>query len=336
MNNAENNNDFETLPEGWIETALSEVCRKGTQWSPQKEFREGFHYPAVTDKNVLAQKIILPSDKMIQQKIAAVLYKIRRAIVIQERTLDTLRELKKATLQRIFTQGLHGKSQSTDLGPIPEGWVVYSLGDLCDENGGGIQTGPFGSQLHASDYEEDGTPIVNPTHMRDNEIVHEDIPRIGEHNVARLSRHKLETGDILFARRGEIGRHAFVSEGEAGWICGTGCFLVRMKTDRVSSEFTSWFLYGAMAQEWLVAHASGSIMQNLNTTILRACPVIFPESPAEQVRIAAIFQTLDKKIAVHERKRDTLNELFRSTLNQLMTAQIHVNNLNIDATEVEG
>jgi len=286
--------------------------------------------------SVFKEKTVMFCESLVEQKkIAAILFKLQNAISVQKRTLDTLRELKKSTLQKIFTEGLHGKSQSTDLGKIPAGWAVFSLGDLCDENGGGIQTGPFGSQLHASDYELEGTPVVNPTHMNENEIIHKDIPKIGSRNANRLSRHALEAGDILFARRGEIGRHAFVSERESGWICGTGCFLVRMKTERVFSEYTSRFLYSSMAQEWLVAHASGTIMPNLNTKILRACPVVFPESPAEQKKIISIFQTLDKKIGVHERKRDTLNELFRSTLNQLMTAKIRVNNLKIDISEVE-
>ena len=35
-------------------------------------------------------------------------------------------------------------------------WAT-TVGKVCDQFGGEVQTGPFGSQLHASDYSEDGT-----------------------------------------------------------------------------------------------------------------------------------------------------------------------------------
>ncbi|MBL8207519.1 MAG: hypothetical protein JNM09_25025, partial [Blastocatellia bacterium] len=40
-------------------------------------------------------------------------------------------------------------------------WTT-TIGDVCDRFGGGVQTGPFGSQLHASDYSDEGTPVVMP------------------------------------------------------------------------------------------------------------------------------------------------------------------------------
>ena len=37
------------------------------------------------------------------------------------------------------------------VGPAPEGWDYTTLGAVCEHGGGEIQTGPFGSQLHARD-----------------------------------------------------------------------------------------------------------------------------------------------------------------------------------------
>lgn len=41
-------------------------------------------------------------------------------------------------------------------------WYESTLGQVCDEVNGLIQTGPFGSQLHQSDYTEHGVPVVMP------------------------------------------------------------------------------------------------------------------------------------------------------------------------------
>ena len=44
-------------------------------------------------------------------------------------------------------------------------WTKATLGQIADEVAGSIQTGPFGSQLHQSDYQSYGTPVVMPQNI---------------------------------------------------------------------------------------------------------------------------------------------------------------------------
>src|SRR5207248_2311168 len=108
--------------------------------------------------------------------------------------------------------------KESSVGRVPVSWELSDLGTLCSAGTGRIQTGPFGSQLHAHEYELNGVAIVNPTHLEGNRINHERVPRVSVHTVARLRRHVLEAGDILFARRGEIGRLGLVGTAETGWL----------------------------------------------------------------------------------------------------------------------
>jgi restriction endonuclease S subunit len=62
---------------------------------------------------------------------------------------------------------------------VPEGWKRKPLEALCME-GDGIQTGPFGSQLHQSDYSEDGIPVVMPKDLIGFRISVSSIARIPE------------------------------------------------------------------------------------------------------------------------------------------------------------
>jgi type I restriction enzyme S subunit len=105
---------------------------------------------------------------------------------------------------------------------------MVSLGRLATL----LQTGPFGSQLHAHEYVEGGIPIVNPSHMTDGRIQHDPRCTVDEATSKRLNRHFLQFGDIVFARRGELGRCALVCSQEVGWLCGTGSLLMR-SDDRV-------------------------------------------------------------------------------------------------------
>ncbi len=166
--------------------------------------------------------------------------------------------------------------EDSEFGPIPKGWYWSTLGDAVEKNGGMIQTGPFGSQLHASDYQPIGVPVVMPQDLSGRRVSEERIARVSESDAERLSRHRMQNGDIVFSRRGDVGRHAVISDREVGWLCGTGCLLVQPGEAEATSSFFSAALARPESQEWLVRHAVGATMPNLNTKILSALPLLWP------------------------------------------------------------
>lgn len=133
---------------------------------------------------------------------------------------------------------------------------------MCEKPDGALQTGPFGSQLHKDEYEEGGIAVVNPTHLAGNRINHENVPRVSEEVAQRLGKHRLRKFDILFARRGEIGRQGLVTEAEETWLCGTGCFLVRASKPYIDNRFLALYFATDRLVKWLYAHAAGAIMPN--------------------------------------------------------------------------
>lgn len=151
-------------------------------------------------------------------------------------------------------------------------WKHVSLGEISVN----IQTGPFGSQLHQSDYSEKGTPVVMPKDLISGHISEESIARVSDDHVERLSRHKIEVGDILYSRRGDVGRCAFASETEAGWLCGTGCLRVTIDSRKANPKFVFYQLLKADTIGWVEKHAVGSTMLNLNTSILSSVPIDLP------------------------------------------------------------
>ena len=193
-------------------------------------------------------------------------------------------------------------------GTAPASWRVATIGEICDEGGGVVQTGPFGSQLHASDYVPVGIPTVMPKDLRGDRVSTEDIARIRPEDVARLSKHKLRPGDIVYSRRGDVERRALVSDRETGWLCGTGCLNVRVGHEAVDPRFFFYFLGHPSIRSWVVRHAQGATMPNLNTSILRAVPLVLPPRP-EQRRIAAVLGALDDKIELNRKMNTTLEEM---------------------------
>ena len=169
---------------------------------------------------------------------------------------------------------------------------LATVGEICNRFGGGVQTGPFGSQLHASDYSAEGIPIVMPQDMVDGLIVCDRIARVPANLLRELSRHQLQVGDVVFSRRGDVSRFAVVTEREQGWICGTGSIRIRLNCPSVDTRYLRHYLQQDAVGDWLRHRAKGVTMPNLNTEIICAIPLHLPPL-AEQRRIAAILDQAD-------------------------------------------
>ena len=176
-----------------------------------------------------------------------------------------------------------------------EDWDWEPLGQVCRRGGGDIQTGPFGSQLHASDYVAVGVPSIMPQNISQDRVDVEGIARITPSDAERLSRYLVKPGDIVYSRRGDVERRALITERESGWLCGTGCLRVRLGEGIVDPAYASYFLSHPASREWVVRHAVGATMPNLNSSILGALPFLLPPT-TEQRAIAGVLGALDDKI----------------------------------------
>ena len=170
-----------------------------------------------------------------------------------------------------------------------------------------IQTGPFGSQLHQSDYSEKGIPVVMPKDLTNGKISEESIARVSEDHVQRLSKHKIENGDILYSRRGDVGRCAYATEKEIGWLCGTGCLRVSINPQVADSKYVFYRLQLPETIGWVENHAVGSTMLNLNTSILSDVPLLLP-SLKEQKNVVSILSAYDDLIENNQKQIKLLEE----------------------------
>jgi type I restriction enzyme S subunit len=194
---------------------------------------------------------------------------------------------------------------------LPSHWEVLPLGDVCSKGGGNVQTGPFGSQLHASDYVPVGIPFVMPQNIGDNRILTDGVARITQTDAERLSRYSLRQGDIIYSRRGDVKRRALVRDEEEGWMCGSGCLRVRFGDGLVDPLYASYYLGHPSVQDWIARHAVGATMPNLNTSILSALPFVVPPLD-EQKEIAHILGTLDDKIELNQQMNRALEGIARA------------------------
>ncbi|HQU80506.1 MAG TPA: restriction endonuclease subunit S [Azonexus sp.] len=189
-------------------------------------------------------------------------------------------------------------------------WVQLTIGDLIKSSEAIIQTGPFGSQLHKHDYVDSGVPVIPTEAIGRGQILGIEVPQVGPSKAKELERHRLEVGDILFARRGAqaTGLSAIIDQRYVGAICGTGALLLRTDSKRVLPHFLALYLSSEFAFDWLRNHAVGAVMPNLNTGIIKALPLILP-SISEQRELSIFLGALDDRITFLRETNATLEAI---------------------------
>ncbi len=176
--------------------------------------------------------------------------------------------------------------------------------------------GPSGSHIRAEDYMDTGIPVVMPKDLVDNRFAEANIRYITEQHADRLPRFRLRAGDVVLARRGELGRCAVVQDVQEGWVCGTGCFVLR-PPDILDPEYFAAYLRSPEAREWLESHSTGSMtMKTISLDVLSELPVRLPHIETQRA-IAEVMKQLDEhqrllqeQVALTQKiRRDALNDL---------------------------
>jgi type I restriction enzyme S subunit len=220
--------------------------------------------------------------------------KIDALVAKKERLIELLQEKRTALITRAVTKGLDPNVPTKHsgvewLGEIPLHWEVKRIRNIANS----LQTGPFGSQLHSGDYVSGGIPVINPSHLRDGSIAPDWDCAVDADTRLRLRNHELHEGDIIFARRGEMGRCALVTAVETGWLCGTGSLRIRPNLGVIHPPFLNTFLSISGVRDGLLLESVGATMDNLNTTILGRIVLLVP--PIDEQR--AIIAFLDRETA---------------------------------------
>ncbi len=171
-----------------------------------------------------------------------------------------------------------------------------------------IKTGPFGTQLKASEYVDRGTPVLNVRNLGFSTVNTEKLEMVGNETIKRLSAHTLHTGDIVFGRKGAVERHAFISEFEDGWMQGSDCIRLRVKNERINARYLSYYFLTPQHRSFMLSMCShGTTMASLNQKIIEMISIPLPERKVQD-QVVAILSALDEKIKNNQEINDNLEQ----------------------------
>ncbi len=279
-------------------------------------------------KSISHIKIPLPSHSE-QKKIANVLSTIQEVKEKTENVINSLKELKKSMMKHLFTYGLvsleeaeNVKLKETEIGEVPEGWEVNNIGELYNVK--------QGKQISAKESKEGK---IKKSFLRTSNLTWGKINILKVDSMyftkEKFEKLKLKKGDILTCEGGDIGRTAIYDDELEECAYQNHLHRLRPKTgDTNNLFFVYWMNYAANQRKLYVFDANRTTIPNLSGSRLKNFKIPKPEL-SEQQQISSILSTIDSKIESEENKKNTLEELFKSMLHNLMTAKIRINNLEI-------
>jgi type I restriction enzyme S subunit len=283
-------------------------------------------------KNVLsAKKIPLPPEKE-QKRIAAVLSTIQQAIELQDSLMNTTQELKKALMQKLFTEGLRGEAQKeTEIGLVPESWEIVPLGKYAKILNG--------FAFKSSDYvgKNEGIKLIKISNVSLGYFEDKDTKYLPERYIKEKPEYLLSDGDLIIALTRPIikegMKYCFVNENVLPALLNQRVGKFEIKNKKLTKQYLFHIVFSKYFVDELKIIAEGSNQPNVSPAKLEEILIPIPYDHEEQLEIANAFSILDIKINAAKSKKKLLTELFNTLLHKLMTAEIRVNELDLSELE---
>jgi len=319
------------------ETDLRFLYYLFNSWSVRTQIRgsaSGTKVRHTSPSRIGEVKVFVPSLTA-QRKIASILSAYDDLIENNTRRIAILEEMAQAIYREWFVNFRFPGHENFKLvdsprGQIPEGWVAGTIADYVTNGEFELQTGPFGTQLKASDYTESGTPVINVRNIGYGSIRPDKLEHVPVAICERLAQHLLETGDIVFGRKGAVDRHVLITKAEHGWMQGSDCIRMRSMSERALPQLLTFAFRDESHHDWMLSQCShGATMASLNQDVIKRIPILLPSSDLLN-RFSEISSDLLRSVSVLQRRNNNLRSTRDLLLPKLISGQLDVEDLDID------
>ncbi len=179
---------------------------------------------------------------------------------------------------------------------LPKGWMFAQVQELTSNPKQDIVDGPFGSNLKASEYTNEGIPIVRLQNIDRNRFLDKNIKYVTRKKAAELSRHSFCTGDVIITKLGNpVGKACMVpAQFEYGIIVAD---VVRARIDErlAIGQFVIHAINSSTVASQLNIEVKGTTRPRVNLGHIRS--LVLPIPPLnEQRRIVAKLEKLLGKV----------------------------------------
>jgi len=270
-----------------------------------------------------------------QRAIADILSTVDKQIQQTDEIIEKRKELRQGLLQELFHRGtgeherilapeeladkaggVNTGMDQTTVGQIPEGWGTERLGELTENSA-------YGVNASAEAFDPDKPRYLRITDIADDGHLKQDDPKSISRDVSEG--YELKPGDLVFARTGAtVGKTLLYQEShpEATYAG----YLIRFQLDqtRILPKFAFYFTQTGNYDRWVSRITRQGAQENINTG--EYCSILLPLPPiSEQQEIVSIIDTVDQKIEQERKTKESLQDLKRGLMQDLLTGKVRVN-----------
>lgn len=252
-----------------------------------------------------------------QKKIAAILSSVDEAIRANEAVIEQTRRVKEGLLQELLTRGIgHTEFRETEIGPLPVGWDVRPLHQVCSRVGVGIAS----AATHA--YSDKGVPLIRNQNIKPGRLDLSDLLYVTDWYDRENATKRLVAGDVLTIRTGYPGVSAVVPDSLDGAQSFT-TLVSRPESDLIDSSFLAAWINSPLGRGFVLRGKAGGAQHNLNSGTLRElrCPL---PSLDEQREIMCRLDAVASAEQSQEKAVERLRSLKSGLLQDLLTGKVRV------------
>ena len=260
----------------------------------------------------------------VQEEIGKILHSLDKKITLLRQQNQTLEELAQTLFKRWFVEfefpdengrpykSSGGKMVESELGEIPEGWRVGTIGDIYKTTSGGTP-----SRKVDEYYIREGIPWIKSKELNDVYVI-ETEEYISEEGLKKSSAKLLPENTVLVAMYGAtVGQLSITSAKKM--TCNQAICAI------LEGKYSFPFVYSVLnffKKDW-TGLAIGSAQQNLSQVAIAGYEIVIPPIDVEK-SFSEKIKPLYKNIQNNFKEIQTLTQLRDTLLPKLMSGEVRV------------
>jgi type I restriction enzyme, S subunit len=295
-----------------------------------KKLNQGTSINGIVRSDLERHIVRIPGSTDDQRRIAAVLASIDEAIEATEALIEKHQQIKAGLMHDLFTRGMlpSGDLRPTrdtapdsyvdsPLGFIPREWSVTTCEAVCER--------VIDCKNRTPPETHEGYPVIRTPNVRAGEFVDEDLAFTDANSYAIwTARGKPLVGDIVITREAPVGEVCVIPERHSHACLGQRMMLYRPNPEKIDSAFLLFALQSRAIQNRLDLISGGSTVGHVRVGDIRTLWMYFPESIAEQRRMAETLSAASEQLRA---ERDVLSKLRQKKIGlmqDLLTGKVPV------------
>lgn len=273
---------------------------------------QGSTFDAINSTELAVLAVKFPQDRWEQWRIAEILDTLDQQISRSERMVSKSQVFREAMLVDLLTRD-NSRSEPME--------ALLAAGPDA------MRSGPFGSELLASEFRSSGIPLLGIDNVERGKFISHYARFVDFAKFRELQRYRVRPRDVMVTIMGTVGRSCLVPDDIGLALSSKHVWTITLD----QSKYRAWLAslqinYAPWARDHFRRDSQGGIMSAIRSETLRTLRL--PVLPLEaQVTIENVLRAQTELIA---RERDTLHKLRlvkRGLMEDLLTGKVRVRRL---------